>query len=46
MCHQLWQKFGNEFDYLAVVTQKIAIIFEINQAKSFIKEKRQEITRL
>ena len=36
--HQLWQKFGNEFDYLDVVTQKFAIIFEMNKAKSFIKE--------
>ena len=38
VCHQLWQKFGNEFDYLDVVTQKFAIIFEMNKAKSFIKE--------
>ena len=38
VCHQLWQKFGNEFNYLDVTTQKFAIIFEINKAKSFIKE--------
>ena len=38
VCHQLRQKFGNEFNYLDVTTQKFAIIFEINKAKSFIKE--------
>ena len=38
VCHQLWSKFENEFDYLDVATQKFAITFEINKAKSFIKE--------
>ena len=36
--HQLWQKFGNVFKYLELVTMKFAIIFEINKTKSFIKE--------
>ena len=38
VCHQLCSKFENEFDYLNVTKQKFAIIFEINKAKSFIKE--------
>ena len=38
VCHQLWSKFENEFDYLDVATQKFAITFEINKAQSFIKE--------
>ena len=37
-------KFENEFDYLNVTTQKFAIMFEINKAKSFIKEiKKSEL---
>ena len=38
ICHQLWQKFGNEFNFLDLVTMKFAIIFETNKTKSFIKE--------
>ena len=36
--HQLRQKFGNEFNFLDLVTKKFAIIFEVNQTKSFINE--------
>ena len=39
VCHQLWQKFGNEFDYLDVVTQKFAIIFELIKQKALLKKK-------
>ena len=38
ICHQLWQKFRNEFNFLDLVTMKFAIIFETNKTKSFIKE--------
>ena len=38
ICHQFWQKFGNEFNFLDLVTKKFAIIFEVNQTKSFINE--------
>ena len=38
ICHRLWQKFGNEFNFLDLVTMKFAIIFEVNKTKSFIKE--------
>ena len=38
VCDELWQKFGIEFNYLDVTTQKFAIIFEISKAKIFIKE--------
>ena len=38
ICHQLWQKFGNEFNFLDLVTMRFAIIFEVNKTKSFIKE--------
>ena len=38
ICNQLWQKFGNEFNFLDLVTMKFAVIFEVNKTKSFIKE--------
>ena len=38
ICHQLWQKFRSEFNFLDLVTMKFAIIFETNKTKSFIKE--------
>ena len=38
ICHQLWQKFGNEFNFLDLVAMKFAIIFEVNKTKSFVKE--------
>ena len=34
ICHQLWQKFGNEFNFLDLVTMKFAIIFEVNKQKA------------
>ena len=38
ICHQLWQKFGLEFNFLEIKTLKFAIIFETNKSKSLIKE--------
>ena len=38
ICSQLWQKFGNEFNFLDLVTMKFAVIFEVNKTKSFNKE--------
>ena len=41
ICHQLWQKFRNEFNFLDLMTMKFAIIFETNKTKSFIKETKK-----
>ena len=38
VCHQLWQKFGPEFNFLEINTLKFAIIFETNKSKYLIKE--------
>ena len=38
ICHQLWQKFGLEFNFLEITTMKYAIIFETNKSKSWMKE--------
>ena len=38
VCHQLWQKFGPEFNFLEINTLKFAIIFETNKSKSLSKE--------
>lgn len=38
VCHQLWQKFGNSFKFLELVTMKFAIIFELQKVKSFMKD--------
>ena len=38
ICEQLWQKFGEEFNFLDTHTLKFAIIFETKKSKSLLKE--------
>ena len=38
ICHQLWQKFGSEFNFLEITTMKYAIVFETNKSNSLMKE--------
>ena len=38
ICEQLWQRFGEEFNFLDTHTLKFAIIFETKKSKSLLKE--------
>ena len=32
ICHQLWQKFGPELNFLEITTMKYAIVFQTNKS--------------
>ena len=38
VCHQLWQKFGPEFNFSEINTLKFAIIFKTNKSKPLLKK--------